>query len=195
MSGASKRRGIPPAWWGAGDQLQIFGRSKCGDRVKHDWVTIKTEYVTTTISTRKLAEKWDVPYNTIRDRAIRESWTEARQEFRRKAADRTEQMVADAICSESAGYISTLMDAANLASRAVYDALSNLGGALITKAKDIKDMVDAIKIIHDMYANSSEAEGMPEDDGLTAALIAATSEVCSGEDDSNLLPEEETDEE
>lgn len=163
--------------------------------MKHDWVTIKTEYVTTTISTRKLAEKWDVPYNTIRDRAIRESWTEARQEFRRKAADRTEQMIADAICSENAGYISTLMDAANLASRAVYDALSNLGGALITKAKDIKDMVDAIKIIHDMYANSSEAEGMPEDDGLTAALIAATSEACSGEDDSNLLPEEETDEE
>lgn len=43
-----------------------------------DWKKIKTEYVTSSTSYRKLAEKYGVPYKTIAYRAKAEKWVELR---------------------------------------------------------------------------------------------------------------------
>lgn len=180
---------------GCGRSTPDFGRSKCGDDLKPDWLDIKTEYVTTTISTRELAKKREVPYGTLRLRSEKEGWVELRKEYQRTTSAKIVQNVSDSVSAEKASYITNLLESADVASRVVYDALTSIGYKFITKPKDIKDLVDAIKVIHDLSESANENDGVPEDDGLTAALIAATSEVCSGEDDSNLLPEEETDEE
>lgn len=46
---------------------------------KPDWLRIKTEYTTTTISYRNLADKHGVSFNTLQCRAKRERWAEARK--------------------------------------------------------------------------------------------------------------------
>ena len=47
---------------------------------KRNWAKLKAEYCTTTISIRKLAEKYDIPYSTVNQRVMREKWTAEKQE-------------------------------------------------------------------------------------------------------------------
>ena len=49
-----------------------------------DWQTIKTEYITTDTSYRKLAQKHGVGYSVIGERARIEGWVEQREQFRNK---------------------------------------------------------------------------------------------------------------
>ena len=46
-----------------------------------NWDAIKQEYITTDIGRRTLAAKYDVSFNTLKDRAKREQWTEAKREY------------------------------------------------------------------------------------------------------------------
>ena len=41
-----------------------------------DWKKIKTEYITTNTSYRKLSEKYGVPFNTLQCRGRKENWVE-----------------------------------------------------------------------------------------------------------------------
>lgn len=47
-----------------------------------DWQKIKTEYITTDTSYRKLAQKYGVRYATLQARAKEEKWTELRDQHR-----------------------------------------------------------------------------------------------------------------
>ena len=49
-----------------------------------DWQSIKTEYITTDTSYRKLAQKHGVGYSVIGERARLEGWVEQREQFRNK---------------------------------------------------------------------------------------------------------------
>ena len=49
-----------------------------------DWLKIKTEYITTDTSYRKLAEKYGVPKNRIAEIGKKEGWSELRRQFRDK---------------------------------------------------------------------------------------------------------------
>ncbi|MBQ5667484.1 MAG: hypothetical protein IIV40_04835 [Oscillospiraceae bacterium] len=46
-----------------------------------DWQAIKTEYITTDTSYRKLAAKYGVSYTAIGDKSRKEGWVEKRQQF------------------------------------------------------------------------------------------------------------------
>ena len=50
-------------------------------KVKHDWEAIKTEYVTTKISQRNLADKYGVSFRQISRMCANEKWVEARRKF------------------------------------------------------------------------------------------------------------------
>lgn len=60
---------------------------------KVNWENIKTEYVTTDISQRKLAEKYGVPYSTLRDRARKGAWFKDRKKSRQKVVSKSVQKV------------------------------------------------------------------------------------------------------
>ena len=49
-----------------------------------DWQAIKTEYITTDTSYRKLAQKYGIHYKTISDRGKAEGWVELRSQHRDK---------------------------------------------------------------------------------------------------------------
>lgn len=58
-----------------------------------DWLAIKTEYITTNISYRKLAEKWGIDPNEIYKTGGREGWVELRKQHKSKAeADAVEKV-------------------------------------------------------------------------------------------------------
>ena len=48
----------------------------------YDWETVKTEYITTNTSYRKLCGKYNIPITTLAERGKREGWTKDRQRHR-----------------------------------------------------------------------------------------------------------------
>lgn len=58
---------------------------------KANWEKIKTEYITTDISQRKLAEKYGVPYPTLKYRAERDEWFKARKKHKSRVVAKSTQ--------------------------------------------------------------------------------------------------------
>ena len=50
-----------------------------------DWNKIKAEYISGGTSYRKLAEKYKVPFSTLKEHARKEQWTDLREKARHKA--------------------------------------------------------------------------------------------------------------
>lgn len=57
---------------------------------KYDWELIRQDYVTSDITAEKLSAKYGAAATTIGKRAAKERWTEARENYRRKVAKKTE---------------------------------------------------------------------------------------------------------
>ena len=72
---------------------------------KIDWIKIKNEYINTNISQRSLAEKYKVPYQTIRDKAIKEKWFDKKKEQRSKIGAKMEQKTAEKIIEAGANIL------------------------------------------------------------------------------------------
>ena len=60
-----------------------------------DWQKIKTEYITTDTSYRKLGEKYGVGYSVIGEKARLEGWVEQREQFRNKTLTETMDAIKD----------------------------------------------------------------------------------------------------
>lgn len=61
---------------------------------ERDWKQIKTEYITTDISYRKLAAKYNVPMSTLTRIAIKEKWVEGRERYKNKVVAKTVEKMA-----------------------------------------------------------------------------------------------------
>lgn len=62
---------------------------------KADWKAIATEYITTRISQRELAKKYNVSMRTLTHRASKEKWTQKREQHCGKVAAKTSEKIAD----------------------------------------------------------------------------------------------------
>ena len=60
-----------------------------------DWKKIKTEYITTDTSYRKLAQKYGIHYKVISDRGKNEKWVELRSQYRGKTLTKTLDKISD----------------------------------------------------------------------------------------------------
>ena len=56
-----------------------------------DWVKIKTEYITTGIGYRKLAEKYEVSFRTLSEKGNEEGWVAERKKHREKVVKKAVQ--------------------------------------------------------------------------------------------------------
>lgn len=65
-----------------------------------DWLAIKTEYINTNTSYRKLAKKHHIGINTITKHAITDKWVEARKKQKAKIELAVNQKIADAVVEE-----------------------------------------------------------------------------------------------
>lgn len=75
-----------------------------------DWQKIKTEYISTKTSYRKLAEKYGVNYKVIADRGKKEKWEELRSQVAHKTLTKT----IDRVSTSQADRAAKLMDVSDL---------------------------------------------------------------------------------
>lgn len=71
-----------------------------------DWQKIKTEYITTDTSYRKLGEKYGVTYSVIGERARTEGWVEQRERFRNKTLTKCVNAISNKQVDRTANLIS-----------------------------------------------------------------------------------------
>lgn len=111
-----------------------------------DWKKIKTEYITTNISYRKLAEKYDIPFNTLQCRAKKEKWVELRKQHQdnivSKSVEKAEENAID--------YKSDLYDLAYKVATQLKDMINeNTISDLVAMGIKPRDITGAIKDLED----------------------------------------------
>lgn len=106
-----------------------------------DWIAIRNEYASTNISTRALAEKYGISYNTIKDRASREKWAEMRDEQHRRITERTQQETAKVVAKDEAGRVARLLRIADQLMDKTEQALKELDQQAVKHVEKVKTSV------------------------------------------------------
>lgn len=120
-----------------------------------DWVSIKTEYISTQISTRDLARKHGVKYSTLRDRALREQWSKARSDYTSMLIAKTEQKTAEAVSDAQAERVAELMSAGAKAARMLSAQLDRMEETGKVKTYEVKAITESLKNIRDLYKDNA----------------------------------------
>ena len=118
-----------------------------------DWQKIKTEYITTDTSYRKLAQKYGVNPTNIAKRASKEKWTEERKKNANKALSKT----LNAISSKQAERTAKLIGVSDL----LLDKVKNLLEAdeeLLVDTAVMRDISVVLKNLKDIQMIKSEAD-------------------------------------
>lgn len=122
-----------------------------------DWLKIKTEYVTTQISTRDLAQKHGVPYSTLRKRAEKENWSEERKKQGRKVSAKVAQKITETVACAQADRITQLMDFTQTSAELLGVRLEQMKRSGKVKSYEVKAITEALKNIRDLYRTDETA--------------------------------------
>ena len=115
-----------------------------------DWNKLKAEYIAGGISYRKLAEKHGVSFNTLKDIAVGEKWTDLRQQAHNDATTKIIQTVVE----ENTNYAASIYDVADKLLEKILSMLSQEG----LTTQNIKHLTSAIKDIKDIKDIKSEID-------------------------------------
>ena len=129
-----------------------------------DWQKIKTEYITTDTSYRKLAQKHGVHYNAIANRSKQEDWVSQRNQY----CDRTVTKTVDAISTKQVDRAAKLVSVADL----LLDKVKSLveeNPELLLSTQSIKNLSGVLKDIKEVQMVRSEAD-MREQEARIAKL-------------------------
>ena len=145
-----------------------------------DWQKIKTEYITTDTSYRKLGEKYGVTYSVIGERARTEGWVEQREQFRNKTLTKSVNAISNKQVDRTANLISVADQLlAKVKSLLETDAevlsdtqsMKHISGVL----KDIKE-IQMIRSDADMREQEARIENLrrqaqKDDDGADVTVV------------------------
>lgn len=123
-----------------------------------DWVALRNEYISTRISTRDLAQKHDVKYATLRDRAARERWSELRAEHTSKVVAKTEQKTIEAVSSDHASRVLRLIEGGERSAELLLVRLDQMSKSGKVKPYEIKAITESLKHIRDLYRIDTGAD-------------------------------------
>lgn len=118
-----------------------------------DWQAIKTEYITTDTSYRKLAQKYGVSYNAIGNRSRQEKWQDLRDQHLSKTMTKT----VNAIANKQAERTAKLIGVSDL----LLDKVKSLLEAdeeLLVDTSIMKDVSVILKNLKDIQMIRSEAD-------------------------------------
>ena len=76
-----------------------------------NWKKIKTEYITTDTSYRKLADKYGIHYKVISERGKAEGWVELRAQHRNKTITKALDIISDRQADQMAGLVTQAAEA------------------------------------------------------------------------------------
>ena len=118
-----------------------------------DWQAIKTEYITTNTSYRKLAEKYDVSYAVIGKRAKKEGWPEERKQWVDNTTTKTLDALSDTQVS-TAERLHTVTDKILQKIEAIVDAVNPND----MPAKSVQALTTALKNIKEIQGIKSQLD-------------------------------------
>lgn len=116
-----------------------------------DWKSIKTEYITTDTSYRKLAQKYGVNHTVIGQRAKKEKWVE----LKGRHIDKTQTKTLNTISNKQADRAAKLIGVSDLVLDKV-KALLEDNDKLVTDV--LKDVSVILKNLKDIQMIKSEAD-------------------------------------
>lgn len=120
---------------------------------KPDWGEVKNAYITGKDSLQKLAEKYEIPIRTIKDRSSKEKWVEERKKFRTDVAQKSSQKTAKKEAKRLAKLRDVAEDVAVLISQDVERMKKQREKKKTVTPEDvkmIKDLTVALKNIADV---------------------------------------------
>ena len=118
-----------------------------------DWNKIKTEYITTDTSYRKLAEKYGVHYNAIANRSKQEGWISQRNQHCDKTMTKTLNAISDKQVDRAANLISVsdlLLDKVK--------SLLETNAEVLADTQNMKHISGVLKDIKDIQMIRSDAD-------------------------------------
>lgn len=142
-----------------------------------DWQAIKTEYITTDTSYRKLAQKYGVSYNAIGNRSRDEKWQDLRDQHLTKTMTKT----MNAIASQQASRAARLQTVADKLLTKV-ERLVDEGEELLTDTSTMRDISRILKDLKDIQMIKSDAD-MREQEARIDKLRADAQQRNNDDDD------------
>lgn len=103
-----------------------------------DWLAIRNDYINGGGSYRKLAEKYGVPFGSLRSRAEKENWPELKKEQLHKISIKTAQKTAEAIVKKEVKRAERMMGIHDQLLDKLEQAVSELNIAQVTNKKKVK---------------------------------------------------------
>lgn len=142
-----------------------------------DWQAIKTEYITTETSYRKLAQKYGIHYKVISERGKDEGWVELRSQHRDKTLTKT----LDKISQQEANRAAKIHSVADKLLNKI-EAMVESGWPLDTKGiraltAAVKDLKEIQSVRSDLDRQEQEArianlrKNAEKEDGGTAPTL------------------------
>ena len=116
-----------------------------------DWEKVKAEYIAGGTSYRKLAEKYGVSFSTLKDIAIREKWTDLKEQARNKANTN----LVNSIGRNSAKRSVKINDVADKLLEKISDTLAMMK---VVDSQSIKHFTSALKDIRDIKGIKSNID-------------------------------------
>ena len=141
-----------------------------------DWQKIKTEYITTDTSYRKLAQKHGVGYSVIGEKARLEGWVEQREQFRNETLTKTMNTISNKQVDRAAKLISVadlLLDKVK--------RLVESGSEVLIDTQNLKHISGVLKDIKEVQMIRSDAD-MREQDARIANLRKQAEQEESSKD-------------
>lgn len=118
-----------------------------------NWNKIKTEYITTDTSYRKLADKYGLDQATIARRAKKEGWVSNRQQN----ASRTQAKIVNAISNKQVDRAAKLVSVADLLLDKVKSLVED-NPELLVSTQSIKNLSGVLKDIKEVQMIRSDAD-------------------------------------
>lgn len=116
-----------------------------------DWKKIKAEYIAGGTSYRKLAAKYGVSFSTLRDTAIREKWTDLREQARNKSVTK----LVESIGEQNGTYKVSINEVAD---KLLEKIIGLLDVSEIVDSQAIKQCTSALKDIKDIKGIKSDID-------------------------------------
>ena len=142
-----------------------------------DWQSIKTEYITTDTSYRKLAQKHGISYNAIGNRSRDENWQELRDQHLTKTMTKT----MNAIASQQANRAARLQTVADKLLTKVEQLIEDDEG-LLADTSSMRDISRILKDLKDIQMIKSDAD-MREQEARIEKLRADAQQRNNDDDD------------
>lgn len=150
-----------------------------------DWLAIRNDYINGGGSYRKLAQKYNVPFSVLKDKAVKGKWRDAQiqnaNEIRTKTEQKTQEKISNELSEEALKKVKLRTGLLDLALK-----------WLDSQDKGISDTGDFRRMVQsciDLGIMDTQNETEVEDDGLLAALGANAASLFDDGDDSGMLPE------